>query len=193
MPTYIVVKILKDWLPILQRGKKSSKPTQQLYVWSNLLSLEKTHNRWQLVWYSCIELVKEMSKRVLTYFRMPKKNKKYIQIEFLPHKTALKIHRYMISQKKWQWFLSILKLLNPSFSYRRYIVVEATKAKTWNPEIICLYKKIKGGNNQKIANFSSSRRMRKWSMSVFFTVVVVASATLLSFIKRILTLNISLE
>lgn len=49
---------------------------------------------------------------------------------------------------------------------------------TGKPEIIALYNNTKGGDDsldQKIANYSSSRRTRRWPMAVFFTIIDTAS------------------
>ena len=127
-------------------------------------------------WFSSIEVVKELSKRGLTYVGTLKKNKKEIPAQFQPHKTretASSIYGFTEDMT----LLSYVPKKSKAVILVSSMHHSATDdPDTGKPEIISFYNLTKGGVDgldQKCANYTSSRRTRRWPMAIFFTIIDV--------------------
>nr|XP_022910280.1 uncharacterized protein LOC111421369 [Onthophagus taurus] len=129
-------------------------------------------------WFSSLEVVDELRKRGLTYVGTMRKNKREITQEFLadrkkPSGTALygftkNVTLVSYVPKKGKAVVLVSSMHNNSS-------VDKTTGK---PEIIAFYNETKGGVDtldKKYANYSTSRRTRRWPMAVFYAVLDIAS------------------
>lgn len=128
-------------------------------------------------WYTSLELTNELLKKKLTYVGTVKRNKRFIPPEFLPSKkredgTSLfgfTSNHTIVSHvpKKNKAVLLISTMHNDN------VVDDATK----KPDIILFYNDTKAGVDsldQKCANYSTSRRTRRWPMAIFHMILNVS-------------------
>lgn len=128
-------------------------------------------------WYTSLELMEELRKRKLTYVGTVKKNKRFIPPQFLPSKerepeTSIfgftsndTIVSYVPKKRK-------AVILTSSMHNQKSI-----DASTKKPEIILFYNSTKSGVDsldQKCANYSTSRRTRRWPMVLFYMMLNVS-------------------
>jgi hypothetical protein len=129
-------------------------------------------------WFSSIQLVQQLKERGLTYVGTMRKDKVEVPEEFKPSADReVKSSLY--------GFTEDITLLSFVPKQKKAVImvssmhhIAADDPDTEKPEIIALYNHTKGGVDsldQKIANYSSSRRTRRWPMAVFFTIIDAAS------------------
>lgn len=128
-------------------------------------------------WFSSVELVNELLKRDLTYVGTLKKNKAEIPPEFQPNKTR-------VEKSSLYGFTEDLTLLSYVPKKGKAVILissmhhsSADDNDSGKPEIIGFYNLTKGGVDavdQKCANYSASRRTRRWPVKIFFTILDVA-------------------
>lgn len=129
-------------------------------------------------WFSSLDLVDELRKRGLTYVGTMRKNKREIPQQFLsdgkkPVGTTLygfteNVTLVSYVPKKGKAVILVSSMHHDS---------SVDKA-TGKPEIIAFYNETKGGVDtldKKCANYSTSRRTRRWPMAVFYAVLDIAS------------------
>lgn len=129
-------------------------------------------------WYSSVELTNELLKRGLTTVGTLKKNKNEIPPQFLPHrnreeKSSLYGFTENLTLLSYVPKVNKAVLLISSMHHSREDDPESNK-----PEMIALYNRTKGGVDtvdQLCANYSSSRRTRRWPVKIFFTLVNVSA------------------
>ncbi|XP_069670943.1 piggyBac transposable element-derived protein 4-like isoform X1 [Periplaneta americana] len=128
-------------------------------------------------WYTSVEAVNELSERGLTYVGTMKKNKKEIPRCFLPNKSR-------DEKSSIYGFTEDMTLVSFVPKKSKAIIILSSMhhtsdidPDTGKPEIIMYYNMTKSGVDgldQKCANYTSSRRTRRWPMAIFFTLVDVA-------------------
>lgn len=127
-------------------------------------------------WFSSVELANELLKHDLTYVGTLKKNKTEIPPEFKPNKSR-EVDTSLYG------FTDDLTLLSHVPKKSKAVILISSMhhspeedEPSGKPEIIAFYNLTKGGVDgvdQKCANYTSSRRTRRWPMVVFFTLVDV--------------------
>jgi len=130
-------------------------------------------------WFSSVELVDALFEKKLTYVGTLRKNKREIPNEFLPHKyrqigTSLfgfTANKTIVSfvPKRSQSVIMISSMHHD----------QNTNERSGKPEVIEFYNSTKGGVDsldQKCANYSVSRRTRRWPSVVFYGLLNIACA-----------------
>uniref|UniRef100_A0A1B6MC64 PiggyBac transposable element-derived protein domain-containing protein n=1 Tax=Graphocephala atropunctata TaxID=36148 RepID=A0A1B6MC64_9HEMI len=157
--------------------KKLSKPTQSVL---RLVKPVEGSNRNVTGdnWFSSIQLVQQLKERGLTYVGTVRKDKVEVPPEFKPNpQRGVKSSIY--------GFTEDITLMSYVPKEQKAVIMVSSMhhgatddSETGKPEIIALYNNTKGGVDsldQKIANYSSSRRTRRWPMAIFFTIIDTAS------------------
>lgn len=129
-------------------------------------------------WFSSVELVQELQNRGLTYVGTLKKNQAAIPPSFQASKNRhVKSSLYGFNND-----MTLLSFVpKPSKSVILISSMhhcESTDEETGKPEIIAFYNSTKGGVDsldKKSANYSPSRRTRRWPMAFFFMILDVST------------------
>lgn len=128
-------------------------------------------------WFSSIPLIEELRKRNLTFVGTMKKNKAAIPKEFLPNRSRQVETSLFGFQENITMVSHVPKknrsvVLVSSMHHTNDIDDESKK-----PEIILFYNMTKGGvdsMDQKIANYTSNRRSRRWPMKIFYSLLDIS-------------------
>ncbi|XP_022204262.2 piggyBac transposable element-derived protein 4-like [Nilaparvata lugens] len=157
--------------------KKLSKPTQSVLRLVKPIEGSR-RNVTGDNWFSSIELANELKKRDLTYVGTMKKNKIEIPEEFKPNTDR-------VVSSSIYGFTDDLTLMSYVPKQKKAVIMISSMhhgqhddPDTGKPEMIEFYNHTKGGVDGldfKCANYSSSRRTKRWPMAVFYTIVDVAS------------------
>lgn len=129
-------------------------------------------------WYSSVELSKELLKKGLTTVGTLKKNKNEVPAQFLPNKNREE-------KSSLYGFTEELTLLSYVPKQNKSVIMISSMhhgteddPESGKPEIISFYNQTKGGVDtvdQLCANYSSTRRSRRWPMKIFYTIVNVSA------------------
>lgn len=125
-------------------------------------------------WYSSIELLRELAKLNLTFVGTVKKNKTFIPLEFMPS-SKRKEESSIFGFTAQETIVSYVPKKNKSVT-----LISSTHhddkvdEKTKKPDIILFYNSTKAGVDaldQKCANYTTSRRSRRWPMTIFYALL----------------------
>lgn len=129
-------------------------------------------------WYTSAELANELLKQKLTLVGTVNKRKTFIPPEFLPQKKREE-------QESVFGFQSELTLVSYVPKRNKSVVLlssmhndKAVDEETKKPDIVLFYNSTKGGVDaldQKCANYSTSRRTRRWPMAIFSMILNVSA------------------
>lgn len=128
-------------------------------------------------WYTSIELVDALKNKCLTYVGTMKKNKRAIPHEFLPNRTR-PVNSSLFGFTAQNTIVSYVPKRNKSVvllstMHHNACVDDDSK----KPEIILFYNGTKAGVDaldEKCANYSTSRRTRRWPMVLFHTILNIS-------------------
>jgi len=128
-------------------------------------------------WYTSMELVDELKKHKLTYVGTVKKNKRFVPPEFLPSKDR-EIGTAIFG------FTSDMTIVSHVPKKRKSVILLSSMhsdsmvdQETSKPDMILFYNETKGGVDaldQKCANYSTSRRTRRWPMALFHMILNIS-------------------
>lgn len=129
-------------------------------------------------WFGSFEVVTELQKRGLTFLGTLKRNKPFIPAAFLPNNSR------EINSKLYGYKNDVTLMSYVPKKKKAVILISSMHhtpkddPSTKKPEIIEDYNLTKGGVDsldRKCANYSPSRRTRRWPMAVFFQMVNMCS------------------
>ncbi|XP_045463858.1 piggyBac transposable element-derived protein 3-like [Harmonia axyridis] len=160
----------------LEKGEKLSLPTQ---VVMRLIEPVKGSNRNITTdnWYTSLELANALKKEKLTLVGTLRKNKAFIPPEFLPSRGK-EIGSSLFG------FTSDLTIVAHVPKKNKSVILlssmhsdDKVDEKSKKPDIILFYNSTKAGVDaldQKCANYSTSRRTRRWPMAIFHMILNVS-------------------
>lgn len=120
-------------------------------------------------WYTSMELTNELRKKELTYVGTVKKNKRMMSKEFLPDRKRL-VHSSSFGFTSDMTLVSYVPKKEKSVLMSSMHHDSTVDEKTKKPEIIMFYNSTKAGVDaldEKCATYSTSRRTRRWPMTLF--------------------------
>lgn len=129
-------------------------------------------------WFTSIQLIDALKQRGLTCVGTVKKNKREIPPEFLPSKTRPE-------RSTLYGFTKDITLISHVPKKGKAVILassmhhsEGSDIESGKPEIIKFYNSTKGGVDEldkKCSIYTSSRRSRRWPMTLFYRIVDISS------------------